>query len=78
MKDERQAVIQEMTEMEIEEHKEMYNTIMDISQKFADSMDQLMTEQHTISSISDGSDTLDVKLDDIDETDLYFANHKED
>lgn len=49
-----------------------------MKKEFFDSMDQLMAEQHTISPISDGSSTLDVKLDNIDETDLYFANHKED
>ena len=49
-----------------------------MKKEFFDGMDQLMAEQHTISPISNGSDALDVKLDDIDETDLYFANHKED
>ena len=49
-----------------------------MKKEFFDGMDQLMAEQHAISPISDGSDALDVKLDDIDETDLYFANHKED
>lgn len=49
-----------------------------MKKEFFDSMDQLIAEQHTISPISNGSDTLDVKLNSIDETDLYFANHKED
>lgn len=49
-----------------------------MKKEFFDSMDQLIAEQHTISPISNGSDALDVKLDNIDETDLYFANHKED
>lgn len=49
-----------------------------MKKEFFDGMDQLMAEQHTISPISDGSNALDVKLDNIDETDLYFANHKED
>ena len=43
-----------------------------MKKEFFDSMNQLIAEQHTISPISDGSDTLDVKLDNIDETDLYY------
>ena len=49
-----------------------------MKKEFFDSMDRLIAEQHTISPISNGSNALDVKLDNIDETDLYFANHKED